>query len=71
MVQFTGQSAVRIVAAPDINALVIYASAADYDTILQALRQIDIAPLQVMIEATIAEVTLSGDFSVWSAMVFE
>jgi general secretion pathway protein D len=63
VVQFTGQAAVRIVAAPDINALVIYASAADYDTILQALRQIDIAPLQVLIEATIAEVTLSGDFS--------
>src|SRR5262249_17508976 len=34
----------------------------DYDTILQALRKIDIAPLQVLIEATIAEVTLSGDF---------
>jgi general secretion pathway protein D len=63
VVQFTGQAAVRIVAAPDINALVIYASAADYDTILQALRKIDIAPLQVLIEATIAEVTLAGDLS--------
>jgi general secretion pathway protein D len=63
VVQFTATAPVRIVAAPDINALVIYASAADYDTILQALKQIDIAPLQVLIEATIAEVTLSGDFS--------
>ena len=62
VVQFTGQGAVRIVAEPNINALVIYASAADYDTILEALRKIDIAPLQVLIEATIAEVTLSGDF---------
>jgi general secretion pathway protein D len=62
VVQFTGQGAVRIVAEPNINALVIYASAVDYDTILSALRKIDIAPLQVMIEATIAEVTLSGDF---------
>jgi general secretion pathway protein D len=62
VVQFTAQAAVRIVAEPNINALVIYATASDYDTILQALRKIDIAPLQVMIEATIAEVTLAGDF---------
>jgi len=62
VVQFTGQGAVRIVAEQNINALVIYASAADYGTILEALRKIDIAPLQVMIEATIAEVTLTGDF---------
>ena len=62
VVQFTGQGAVRIVAEQNINALVIYASAADYGTILDALRKIDIAPLQVMIEATIAEVTLTGDF---------
>jgi general secretion pathway protein D len=62
VVQFTGKGAVRIVAEQNINALIIYASASDYDTILQALRKIDIAPLQVLIEATIAEVTLSGDF---------
>jgi general secretion pathway protein D len=62
VVQFTAKAAVRIVAEPNINALVIYATAADYDTILQALRKIDIAPLQVLIEATIAEVTLTGDF---------
>jgi len=62
VVQFTGKGAVRIVAEQNINALVIYASAADYETILEALRKIDIAPLQVLIEATIAEVTLSGDF---------
>lgn len=62
VVQFTGQNAVRIVADPSINALVIYATSSDYQTILSALRKIDIAPLQVMIEATIAEVTLTGDF---------
>ena len=62
LVQFSAQSSVRIVAEPNINALVIYATSADYDTILQALRKIDIAPLQVLIEATIAEVTLAGDF---------
>jgi general secretion pathway protein D len=47
---------------PNINALIIYASPADYQTILSALRKIDIAPLQVLIEATIAEVTLTGSF---------
>jgi general secretion pathway protein D len=62
VVQFSAQSAVRIVGDPSINALIIYASPADYQTILSALRKIDIAPLQVLIEATIAEVTLTGSF---------
>ena len=62
VVEFKGKDKVRLVAEPAINALVIYASPPDYDTILSALRKIDIAPLQVLIEATIAEVTLSGDF---------
>jgi general secretion pathway protein D len=62
VVQFMGQKAVRIVADTHINALVIYASPADYQTVLKALQKIDIAPMQVLIEATIAEVTLSGDF---------
>ena len=63
VVNFTGQGAVRIVAESSINALVIYATAADYETILSALRKIDIPPMQVLIEATIAEVTLTGDFT--------
>jgi general secretion pathway protein D len=63
VVQFSAENPVRIVADPDINALVIYASPADYETVLSALQKIDIAPLQVMIEATIAEVTLGGSFS--------
>jgi general secretion pathway protein D len=62
VVQFSAQSPVRIVGDPNINALIIYASPADYQTILSALRKIDIAPLQVLIEATIAEVTLTGSF---------
>lgn len=62
VVQFSAQSTVRIVGDPSINALIIYASPADYETILSALRKIDIPPLQVLIEATIAEVTLTGSF---------
>ena len=63
VVQFSAENPVRIVADPDINALVIYASPEDYATVLSALQKIDVAPLQVMIEATIAEVTLGGSFS--------
>jgi general secretion pathway protein D len=49
----------RIVADPRNNALLIYATPAEYETILSALKKLDIVPLQVLIEATIAEVTLN------------
>jgi general secretion pathway protein D len=46
---------------PDLrnNALVISASPEEYRQIESALRQLDVTPMQVMIEATIAEVTLT------------
>lgn len=50
---------VRIIADEGNNSLLIRASQADYQKILAALRQIDKAPLQVLINATIAEVTLN------------
>jgi general secretion pathway protein D len=53
------QSGVRIVADARNNALVVYATPAEYATINEALEKLDIVPLQVMIEATIAEVTLN------------
>lgn len=43
------------------NSLVIYASAQEYDTIEDALRQLDTVPLQVFLEAVVAEVTLTSD----------
>jgi len=43
------------------NALIIMASAADYRAVEAAIRQLDIRPRQVLIEATIAEVTLSDN----------
>jgi general secretion pathway protein D len=49
----------RIVADPRNNALLIYATAAEYRIIEAALKRLDIVPLQVLIEATIAEVTLN------------
>ncbi|MGE5269921.1 MAG: type II secretion system secretin GspD [Thiohalocapsa sp.] len=45
------------------NALVITGSALDYAPIEAALQQLDITPLQVMIEATVAEVTLTDDLN--------
>jgi general secretion pathway protein D len=49
----------RIVADARNNALVVYATANEYEAIEAALQKLDIVPLQVLIEATIAEVTLN------------
>jgi general secretion pathway protein D len=52
---------VRIVADEKNNALVIYARPRDYRMIEDMIRRLDVVPLQVLIEATIAEVTLNND----------
>jgi general secretion pathway protein D len=52
---------VRIVADEKNNNIVIFAQPRDYRMIEQALQKLDIVPLQVLIEATIAEVTLGND----------
>jgi len=52
---------VRIIADKDNNALLILASAGDYEAIQSALRKLDVVPRQVLIEVTIAEVTLTGE----------
>lgn len=41
------------------NAIVVYATPRDYALVADALRKLDVAPYQVMIEAAIAEVTLT------------
>jgi general secretion pathway protein D len=53
------QAVFRIVADTRNNALLIYATAAEYSLVKAALEKLDIVPLQVLIEATIAEVTLN------------
>lgn len=50
---------IRIIANRTNNALLIYATPDEYSTIEAMLRKIDILPLQVRIDATIAEVTLN------------
>jgi len=51
----------RIVADEKNNTLVIFAKPRDYRIVEDAIRKLDIVPLQVLIEATIAEVTLTND----------
>jgi general secretion pathway protein D len=51
---------VRVVADETTNSLVIRAASKAFRQIESALRQLDIIPLQVLIEATIAEVALEG-----------
>jgi len=55
------EAAVRIIADDTINSLVIRAAPREYSKIREALEQLDILPLQVLIEATIAEVTLNDE----------
>lgn len=52
---------VRVVADEQNNALLILAPRRDYRKIEAALRQLDISPVQVLIEASIVEVSLIGD----------
>jgi general secretion pathway protein D len=45
------------------NSILIQATAPDYERILKLLRQLDVPPRQVLIEAKIYEVTLTGAFA--------
>jgi len=53
------RSDVTIIADKDNNAILVMATQQDYRVIEGAIRRLDIPPRQVLIEATIAEVTLS------------
>ena len=54
---------VRIIADVENNTLVIMASRPDYAKIKSAVRRLDVTPLQVLVEATIVEVSLTDDLS--------
>ncbi|HEY3777216.1 MAG TPA: type II secretion system secretin GspD [Rhizomicrobium sp.] len=54
-----GISSVNITADETNNALVILATPREYKVIKDALHELDVAPLQVLLEAAIAEVTLT------------
>ncbi len=53
----------RVVANPMNNTLLIQANPQEYEKILKLLRDMDIPPRQVLIEAKIYEVSLNGAFS--------
>ncbi len=55
-----GMEEVRIVADIENNALLIWATNQNYERIISTLEKMDVTPRQVLIEATIAEVTLTG-----------
>jgi general secretion pathway protein D len=54
-----GGNAPRVVAHTTSNSLVIFATPSEYRLIQAAIAKLDLVPQQVMIEATIAEVTLN------------
>lgn len=52
---------VRVIADKDNNALLILATPADYESIESAIRKLDTAVRQVLVEVTIAEITLKDE----------
>ena len=57
------ENRIRIIANRRNNALLVYGTPNEYAVIEGMLRKIDIIPLQVLIEATIAEVTLNDNLN--------
>jgi general secretion pathway protein D len=57
------QGEIKVIADTDNNSILVLASQEDYRSIEAAIRRLDIAPRQVLIEATIAEVSLSDNLN--------
>ena len=64
-------NSIRIIPNLQNNAVLIYATPQERDTIEAMLRKIDILPLQVRIDATIAEVTLNDTLSYGTQFFFK
>jgi len=62
---------IRIIADEINNALVIMATSLEYQMIEQALRELDVMPLQVLIEASIIEIRLTDELSYGLEWAFE
>jgi general secretion pathway protein D len=54
---------IRITPIEENNQLLVMATPGEYDSILAAIRRLDVSPLQVQIEAKVLEVTLTGDLN--------
>jgi general secretion pathway protein D len=59
----TGQRMPHVVPNPMDNTILIQGTREEYESILRLLKQLDVPPRQVLIEAKIIEVDLSGAFS--------
>ncbi len=59
----TSKGEVEIIADDTRNALVILASSRNYKMVAAAIKKLDVVPLQVLVEASILEVTLNGDLN--------
>jgi general secretion pathway protein D len=65
------ENRMRIIANRRNNALLIYATPSEYTVVEGMLRKIDIIPLQVLIEATIAEVDLNDTLQYGTQFFFK
>jgi general secretion pathway protein D len=59
----TAQNPPRIVANPLDNSLLIQADAQQYQSIMKLLKELDVMPRQILLEAKIYSVVMSGSFS--------
>ena len=57
------QGNIKVIADTDNNSILVLASQEDYRSIEAAIRRLDVPPRQVLIEATIAEVSLSDNLN--------
>ena len=57
------QSEIKVIADTDNNSVLVLASQEDYRSIEAAIRRLDVPPRQVLIEATIAEVSLTDNLN--------
>lgn len=60
-INIVGGEDVRITAIEESNSLLIRASPSQYDSIMAAVKRLDIEPLQVHIEAQVVQVNLTGN----------
>ncbi len=59
----SGLGKIKIIADEPNNSVIIVASAQDYEVILPVITQLDVMPLQVLIDATVVEVKLTNKLS--------
>lgn len=59
----SGSSDLKIVADETNNSIVILSKKSEYDSILPVIKELDVLPLQVLIEVSIVEVTLTDELS--------